>query len=335
MLEFFFGKTKPASSSLDGQVIDLNKCEGSSKQRPLVHLPPLSEELVQALQRHLNIYSLNDELVKKMPKTDLHVHAEAGFLMDMQLARKLAERNKVEFPEYLIDPESDLWMYRGLEDFCQFLKDFRAISKLIQTPQDVEDITYAFYKYCYKNNVIFALPGISWIQCKDKMGFPEFIQAYNNALLNGMREFGEVSILRLRYYMERQVTEEENEEIWQNLRALPNRLITTIGLAGDELNHPFGKFIPFYEKVREHRAIAGNQPYFLTAHMEKYSDSQTILEATRLLDWIAHGRNAVDSEDCLNAMIAKGMRFEICPKSDIAVYEEIPDLDQHIQLKNY
>jgi hypothetical protein len=36
------------------------------------------------------------------PLTDLHVHGEAGFFIDESLARELANRNNIEFPEELL-----------------------------------------------------------------------------------------------------------------------------------------------------------------------------------------------------------------------------------------
>ncbi|MDP1604897.1 MAG: hypothetical protein Q8M03_16725 [Legionella sp.] len=305
-------------------------------------LEELSDEALETLTRlypfpeHIERTPANFKraLIHKLPKTDLHVHGEAGFLMDVALARKLAKRNKVLFPEELVD-DKNTWKYRGKDNFLQFIADFLAISALICTPEDIEEVAYAFYRHCYDNNVIFALPGISWVQCKDKMSFAAFNHAYNRALLRGMNDFGDVSILRLRYYLERHIDDQILfDEIFNTLESNPNPFITTVGLAGGEENHPLKDFEAYYYALKNLRKAENAPWYFLTAHMEAYSDANTIEQATDLLDWIAHGRNAADSSDTIAKMKAQGMSFEICPLSDINVYpNEIPTLEAHHQLK--
>jgi len=280
------------------------------------------------------IPNLKRELVHKLPKTDLHVHGEAGCLMDVDLARTLAKRNNVAFPEELLD-DQNTWKYRGKVDFFQFLKDFLAISSLICTPDDVEEVAYAYYRNCFENNVIFALPGISWVQCKDKMTFVEFNEAYNRAIVRGMKDFGSVAILRLRYYLERHI-EDTNlfNEIVDKIQNNPNPFITTIGLAGGEENHPLAHFEQYYEQFISLRQTPQKPWYFLTAHMEAHSDNKTIEEATKLLDWIAHGRNAADSLETISKMKSQGIMFEACPLSDVNVYPDIiPTLAEHKQFR--
>lgn len=316
---------------------DFNELNKHLKHKPAttpVLLPDLSEDLVIALQVHLENPTLLATLIDKMPKTDLHVHAEAGYLMNIELARLMAVRNGISFPEELVDKNRNLWKYRVVDDFMVFINDFLTISKLIQTPQDVEDAAFDYYKYCYENNVVFALPGISWVQCQDKMTFVAFNEAYNRALLRGMKEFGSVSVLRLRYYQERHVDAAVFNEMWEQLQAHPNGLITTIGLAGAEEPFPFEQFTAFFQGIKEKRLLEGNKPYFTTAHMEKHSDAKTIFKATSDLDWVAHGSNIADNLDYVQTLKAAGVRFEICPLSDTTVYpSDIPNVESHKKLK--
>jgi|GEM_PF-4637533 len=295
-------------------------------------LPELNETTLTKLQQKIPTLSISESLIKKMPKTDLHVHAEAGYLMDVEIACTLAKKYNISIPKELFGTTTT-WKYRGREDFMQFIDDFKIISALIQTPEDLEEVCYSFYKNCHDNNVIFSLPGISWVQCKEHMSFIEFNEAYNRALTRGMKEFGDVSVLRLRYYQERHESRELITEIWELLQNHPNRLITTIGLAGAEGGNPLANFSDFYEDVRKFREAAGNQWYFLTAHMEAFSNSETINQAMAWLDWIAHGRKLADNPDNIAQMKNDNICFEICPNSDEACYpNEIPDLTQHKQM---
>ncbi|RAP36179.1 hypothetical protein B1207_08475 [Legionella quinlivanii] len=331
MKNSMFKQEQATSSPAIKPVIDLQGFEISSKQRPVPALPSITEELLQNLQNHLGNKFVAEELINKLPKVDLHVHGEAGFIT-VKRAREIAARNGLQFREDLVHESGNLFKYRGVEDFQGFLDDFFEISDFIRTPQDIEDIAYDFYRYCYENNVIFALPGISWVQCKKYMSFTDFNQAYNRALVRGMQDFGEISVLRLRYYQERHHYPEPFNEIWKDLKDCPNGLITTIGLAGNEGPFPFELFKEFYKEGKELRLSAENPAWYFTAHMEKSSDAKIILESTELLDWVAHGQNSADEEEYLNIMKDKGVTLESCPISDITVYpNEIPGLDKHKQ----
>jgi adenosine deaminase len=318
---------------------DFESLKNQSRTKEL--LPTLSLEVLEKLaalcpapsQEQKTIEHLHNTLLEKMPKTDIHVHGDTGFL-DVETARILAKRNNCDFPEHLIDKENNIWKYRGKDDFMQFIIDFLTLSALIQTPQDIEDIAYAFYKYCYENNVIFSLPGISWVQCMNNMSFPEFNEAYNRALLRGMNDFGSISILRLRYYQERHVDKELFNKTWEQLAANPNPLITTIGLAGKEEGFPLEDFKEFYLTIKKLRQESGKPWYFLTAHMEAFSNAKTIREALNYLDWIAHGRHAAQDLDFVEELSSQKIRFELCPLSDTSVYpSEIPSLKDHNELR--
>lgn len=317
-------------SSLLPQLID------NQRNKNETEFLPISDEVLNALAQSLtngNLSELHKMLISKLPKVDLHVHGEAGFLMDIDLARKLAERNHLPFPEHLVDKANNRWLYRGKEDFMQFIKDFREVSELFRTPQDVEEAAYAFIKNCHKNNVIFALPGISWVQCREHMSFVEFNQAYNRAILRGMKDFGDVTICRLRYYLERHIDKDDLNTIYSYVGQYPNPLITTIGLAGAEAEFPLSDFKKIYEGLQEYRNQPENPWYFLTAHMERFSNDAVIEYALRWLDWVAHGRLAADNLDLVAKLIEQGIKFEICPLSDVNVYpNEISGVAQHKQL---
>lgn len=298
----------------------------------------LSEEMFDRLAKIEGITpdAVKRAIIRRMPKTDLHVHGEAGFLMDIALAREIATRNGLPFPEDLVEKVNDKerWKYRGTENFMIFIGDFLTVSSLIRKPQDIEDVCYAFYRHCYENNVVFALPGISWVQCKDRMTMQEFHEAYNRALLRGMNDFGDVTLMRFRYYLERHLNAQTFDEVLREFLATPNPFVTTVGLAGDENKHPLTDFDAVYQKLQIDRKKADKPWYFLTAHMEKFSDPKIIQESLALLDWIAHGWMAAENNDVLAVMKEKGIVFEVCPLSDTHCFSDVvPTVASHINLK--
>ncbi len=300
-----------------------------------ISLPLLSQEDLNHLQTLCDEgIDINTMLIHKMPKTDLHVHAEAGFLIDIELAKIIADRNNMPFPDDLVNEQTQQWKFTGSDNLDQFVKDFRRISNLLQTPQDIEDITYVFYKYCYEHNVIFALPGISWVQCKEQMTFVAFNQAYNRGIARGIKEFGDITTLRLRYYQERHIDSEEFQKIWGSIQQYPNPMITTIGLAGSEDGFPLDNFFEFFESLNHFRQTTGNPWYFLTAHVEPEAPEHTLEVARNYLDWFAHGRNIADYPKLQKTLKGAGMTLEICPLSDTAFFpKSIPNLHAHTQFQ--
>ncbi|TAL65069.1 MAG: hypothetical protein EPN84_02170 [Legionella sp.] len=336
--QLFADTTDPLKQKVQKKIEALWSSSYSRTAHHRFQIPNLTEQQLRDLAtlctNEQSVAEVHKVLLHKLPKTDIHVHAEAGFLMDIDLARELARRNGCRFPEELVDKANNRWLYRGKENFDIFLQDFRTISELIHTPKDIEDLMYAFYKYCYEHNVIFALPGISWVQCQDKMDFVEFNNAYNAGLARGIKEFGQTTICRLRYYQERHVDTQLFEKIRSLLQAHPNPMIMTIGLAGGENGFPFSMFKKYYVDDRANRQVPNNQWYFLTAHMEEYSTPPQIVAAAEVLDWMAHGRHIADDEKCLEEMARIGQLFESCPLSDQACCpDQVPSVDKHWQLR--
>lgn len=300
-----------------------------------ISLPSLSVEDLHHLQTLCDQdVDINTLLIQKMPKTDLHVHAEAGFLINIELAKIIAERNNIPFPYDLVDEQTQQWKFTGSDDLDQFIKDFRRISNLLKTPQDIEDITYAFYKYCYEHHVIFALPGISWIQCKEHITFVEFNQAYNRGIARGIKEFGDVTTLRLRYYQERHIDPKDFQNIWANIQQYPNPMVTTLGLAGAEDGFPLERFFNFFDELNHYRQQEGNPWYFITAHIEPEAQEHTMEIAKKYLDRFAHGRNVANYPELEKKLKFDGMTLELCPLSDVAFFpKSIPNLQAHTQFQ--
>lgn len=289
-------------------------------------LPALSDDVLEKIAAiypfstgvESSVENLKRELIRKMPKTDLHVHGEAGFSVNIGLMRKIAERNQIGFPEELVENIDGVekWKYRGQKDFMQFILDFLAVSSLIRTPQDIEDLCYAFYESCYHNNVIFTLPGISWVQCKERMSMDEFYAAYNRALERGARDFGHVTVMRFRYYLERHLSPTDFDVVLSEFLKTSNPFVTTVGLAGDENQHPLSDFEAVYRKLEMDRKVSRHPWYFLTSHMEAHTNPRIIEDATALLDWVGHGWYVVDDPQILARIRERGIQFEVCPLSD-------------------
>lgn len=294
----------------------------------LVSLSPTTEKIITEVIEPKK--TLEAFLIEKMPKVDLHVHAEAGAFSNIALAKKIAEKNNLPFPDGLVDQNNQRWKYRGKNDFMQFINDFLQVSALIKTSEDVEAVAYDYYRQCYERNVIFSLPGISWIQCHNLTPYM-YNKAHNKAIADGLETFSDVSILRFRYYLERHTGYDAVKQTWETLKENPNPLITTIGLAGAEEAFPLAQFADIYQDIQAYRQNPKHQWFNLTAHMEGFSSADTIKKSLSLLDWVGHGRNAADNHVLLKDY---DTTFEICPLSDIAVYpNDIPEVSDHHQLQ--
>ena len=77
----------------------------------------------------------------KMPKVELHVHLEGAIAAPTLLA--LAERHGIALPGRT---EAELTNWLQFRDFPHFAEVYQAISRCIQTPEDLEMLTYEFLR---------------------------------------------------------------------------------------------------------------------------------------------------------------------------------------------
>ena len=93
----------------------------------------------------------NIELIKKLPKAELHLHIEGS--LEPELMFKLAKRNKIEIPFKNVDEVKSAYNFNNLQSFLDIY--YNGTNVLINK-QDFFDLTWSYMLRCKENNIVHA-----------------------------------------------------------------------------------------------------------------------------------------------------------------------------------
>ena len=91
------------------------------------------------------------EFIKKVPKTELHLHIEGTLEPDHMF--KLAKKNNVSIPFKNIKEVKEAYNFSNLESF---LKIYYEGSKVLIKEEDFFDLTWAYALKCKEDNIVHA-----------------------------------------------------------------------------------------------------------------------------------------------------------------------------------
>ena len=89
------------------------------------------------------------ELIKKIPKAELHIHIEGT--LEPDLLFKLAKRNDIRIPFANVNEIKSAYNFSNLESF---LNIFYQGSKVLITEQDFFDLAWAYTLKCKEDNIV-------------------------------------------------------------------------------------------------------------------------------------------------------------------------------------
>ena len=89
------------------------------------------------------------ELIKKIPKAELHLHIEGT--LEPELMFQLAKRNKIQSPFESVDEVKSAYNFHNLQSF---LNIYFNGTKVLVTEQDFFDLTWAYMNQCKKDCIV-------------------------------------------------------------------------------------------------------------------------------------------------------------------------------------
>ena len=89
------------------------------------------------------------ELIKKVPKAELHLHIEGS--LEPELMFKMAKRNKLKIPFENVDEIKDAYNFQNLKSFLDI---YYQGARVLITEQDFFDLTWAYLLKCKEDNVV-------------------------------------------------------------------------------------------------------------------------------------------------------------------------------------
>ena len=245
------------------------------------------------------------ELIKKLPKAELHLHIEGS--LEPELMFRLAKKNQIEIPYKDIEDVRNAYNFTNLQTFLDI---YYAGANVLITEDDFYDLTWEYILKCVEDNVIhteiFFDPQTHTAR---GVGFETVITGIKRALADAKTQYGITSCIIMCFL--RHLSQEEAFETLE--QALPFKDdIVGVGLDSSELGNPPSKFTDVFKKAKE-------EGFKLVAHAGEEADFSYIYEALDLLDIsrIDHGVQSIKSAELMQRLKDEQMPLTVCPNSNI------------------
>ncbi|MBO1529984.1 adenosine deaminase [Psychrobacter sp. F1192] len=245
------------------------------------------------------------ELIKKLPKAELHLHIEGS--LEPELMFELAAKNNIQIPYKSIEDVRHAYNFTNLQTFLDI---YYAGANVLITKDDFYDLTWAYILKCVEDNVIhteiFFDPQT---HTSRGIAFETVITGINDALVDAKKQYGITSCIIMCFlrHLSQQAAFETLEE------ALPfKEYITAVGLDSSELGNPPSKFTQVFKKAKA-------EGFKLVAHAGEEGDFTYINEALDLLgiDRIDHGVQSIHSAALMQRLKSEQIPLTVCPNSNI------------------
>lgn len=240
------------------------------------------------------------ELLRQLPKIEMHIHLEGAILPQTALA--MARKNNVVLPPCEV-PE-DLYDFA---DLSAFLEVYSAISKSIVNVDDFRRITYEMLESAAKGGARYMEFFIS-PHAHEGVPFSRQFEGIRKGMADASADFGILSAIIPG--MNRELGPAAGEEYLDLI--LANRDDDLIGLGLDyfEAPHPPALFADVFARARK-------EGLRLSAHAGEAGPAAFVADSIDILkvDRIDHGYNVIDDPDLVARCRDLGIMFTCCPST--------------------
>jgi adenosine deaminase/aminodeoxyfutalosine deaminase len=249
------------------------------------------------------------DFIRRLPKAELHLHLE-GTITPATLV-ELSQRHDAR-PIPLSEAEA---LYR-FTDFTGFIEAFRAVTRLLTSPDDYELAAWRMMQRLAEQGVVHAEVFISvgviymW-RNHDPDCFEPIFAGLEQARERAARELG-LSVYWI-FDAVRHFTVEEAARVFRKAAEMRRQYpsIIGIGLGGDERLAGSEPFRSLYAEARE----AGLR---LTNHAGETTGPDAIREALAIgSERIGHALSAIDDPELMEEMKERGIPLELNPTSNV------------------
>lgn len=252
-----------------------------------------------------NIEAQREELIRALPKAELHLHIEGSLEPEMMFT--LAKRNGVTLPYASVEEVSAAYQFNNLQEFLDLY--YLGMQALVEE-RDFYELTLAYLERVHRDNVrhveIFF----------DPQGHTERGVAFDTVITGILRALDECKVrLGISYKLImcflRHLPEEEAFETLDEALPWIDR-IEGVGLDSSEVGHPPEKFARVFAKCRE----LGLK---LVAHAGEEGPPDYVWQALDILniDRIDHGNRALEDDELVTRIARDGLTLTVCPLSNL------------------
>ena len=255
------------------------------------------------------------ELIKKIPKAELHLHIEGT--LEPNLLFKLAKRNNIQIPFTNVNEVISAYNFSNLESFLDI---YYQGSKVLITEQDFFDLAWAYAQKCKEDNVVHAEIFFDpQTHINRGINFDVIINGIYKALLKANKKFGLTSKIIMCFL--RHLDEASAFEILDQALVHKDKIVG-VGLDSSEMGNPPRKFERVFNKAIKKGLLT-------VAHAGEEGPSKYIWEALDLLKVkrIDHGVQCFHDEKLVKKLREDQIPLTVCPLSNVklCIFKKLED----------
>ena len=260
--------------------------------------------------------ALTDELLRQIPKAELHIHIEGSLEPEMMF--EIAARNGVRLRYGSVEEVREAYDFADLQSFLDLYYEG---TRVLLHERDFYDLTFAYLKKASSQGVrhaeIFFDP-----QAHTGRGvaFGIVITGIRRALEDGQKRFGMSSHLIMCFL--RHLSADEAIETLR--RALPYKdWIVGVGLDSSEVGHPPEGFRAVFEEATRHA-------FHRVAHAGEEGPPEYIRQALDELgaERIDHGVRCGEDPGLVRRLREEQVPLTVCPLSNVRL-RVFPSVEEH------
>jgi adenosine deaminase len=255
---------------------------------------------------------ISREFIRKLPKTDLHVHLDGS--LRLETVRELAARgvDPGDGPRYSAQEiEQTLVPGRDYGSLAEYLKDFEITLSLMQTPQSLKRIAYELAEDCAAENIRYVEVRFSPIlHTRAGLDLPQIVES----VIAGLREAEGDFNIRTGVIIcgIRNMDPQTSYRLAELAVAYKRRGVVGFDLAGEEKDFP----------AKDHREAFNliiNNNVNSTVHAGEGFGPGSIAQAIHYCgaNRIGHGTRLREDPDLLNYVTDHRIPLEICLTSNL------------------
>ena len=256
------------------------------------------------------------ELLRQMPKAELHIHIEGS--LEPELIFALAKRNRVSIPYGSVEELRSAYAFTNLQSFLDI---YYAGASVLITEQDFYDMARAYFIKAAADNVLHTeLFFDPQTHTARGVSMEVVVNGLHRACVDAQAQLG-VSASLIMCFL-RHLSEEEAFETLE--QALPFRdKIIGIGLDSGEVGNPPEKFAKVFSRCRE-------LGFHLVAHAGEEGPPAYIWTALDVLkvERIDHGVQSSKDAALMQRLAKDHIPLTVCPLSNLKLCV-FPDLASH------
>ncbi|WP_372404352.1 adenosine deaminase [Acinetobacter piscicola] len=257
-----------------------------------------------------------NELIRALPKAELHVHIEGTFEPELMFA--IAQRNHIDIPYKSVEEVKQAYNFHNLQSFLDI---YYAGAAVLIHEQDFYDLAWAYFEKCAQDNVVHTEIFFDPQTHTDRgVAFATVINGLQRAC-DDAREKLNISSHLIMCFL-RHLSEEAAFATLEQAMPYKEQIIG-VGLDSSEVGHPPSKFERVFAKARE----AG---FLIVAHAGEEGPADYVWQALDLLkvNRIDHGVRSEEDPQLMQRLIAEKMPLTVCPLSNLKLCV-VNDMAQH------